>query len=122
VLFAPIVEKLEPPGQAPPFFFLHPFLEKAKDPPKMPRNLQPTEGDELQNRVEMLHKRAQKAREKYATDEAHREAKKASALSRYYSTHPMARRTVRAVGSAAFMAAAASPLVGAGILASFAMS
>ena len=88
----------------------------------MPRNLPPTDGDELQTRVEMLHKRAQKAREKYATDEAHREAKKASALSRYYSTHPMARRTVRAVGSAAFMAAAASPLVGAGILASFAMS
>jgi len=88
----------------------------------MPRNLPPTEGDELQTRVEMLHKRAEKAREKYATDEAHREAKKASALARYYASHPMARRTVRAVGSAAFMAAAASPLVGAGILASFGMS
>jgi hypothetical protein len=96
--------------------------EKAKDPQKMPRNLPPTDRDEMQARVEMLHKRAEKAREKYATDEAHRESKKASALSRYYASHPMARRTVRAVGSAAFMAAAASPIVGAGILASFAMS
>lgn len=87
----------------------------------MPRNLPTSEGDELQTRVEMLHKRAERARVKYATDEAHREAKKASALARYYSSHPMARRTVRAVGSALFAAAAASPLVGAGILANYAM-
>jgi hypothetical protein len=78
-----------------PFFFRTP-KEKDKIRPlradnRMPRPTRDTEPDsEVFERMrrDALEAKARKAREKYATDEAHREAKQTAARQRYREANP----------------------------------